>query len=306
MPFGNSGPFGVPTMPVAAGPYNVPAAQLAVLNDPRAYATPETTVGKFQPIFHPGRNPLATSQMSPYAKAVASTPGLSYWWRFGVTYNGNGGNAPGGFTTAFPNYAGPTTLGISGTVNIVTGLIPGDTDGAAQLVRSGSGNLKEGDYLIAGVQANECFTHECWVNLTSTGVTNGNFSLGGAWDGSNGWLIYVHSGGQLQIILGGHTWSTAFTFVAGITYYLVFVFGGPADYPSYLYVNSVQVDTTSAASWSNPTLVLTTRNYEVGKYNNTSVGSDYMDGVIDELALYDRMLQPAEIAQHYAAAFARQ
>jgi hypothetical protein len=291
MPLGNGAPRGLPSTP------------LGVLTDPRQYNTANTPAGTFQPVFSGGRNPLAASKLSPYAQAVLATPGLSYWWRFDNTYNGNGGGAPGGFSRVFPNYAGPTTLGISGTVNQVPGLIPGDTNGAAQLVASGSGNLKEGDYWIPNVQGQECFSQEFWLNVTSGGITTGNFSCGGAWDGTHGWMVNIAAGGNVRLFIGTTNWDSGYTLSANRTYHIVMVYGGPADYRSHLYVNGKEV--ASTAAWGLLGLFASTFNFEVGKYNNSSVGANFMDGIIDELALYTRMLQPAEVLQHYQAAFAR-
>ncbi len=43
--------------------------------------------------------------------------------------------------------------------------------------------------------------------------------------------------------------------------------------------------------------------FEIGNYAN-GAGTAY-DAIIDEVAVYSRMLQPAEVKQHYATAFAR-
>jgi hypothetical protein len=237
--------------------------------------------------------------MSPYARAVASTPGLAYWWRFGEIRT----DATEGWNSAwFPNYAGSTTLNVFGNVTVVPGLIPGDTDGAAKFIAADSGNLKEGDYWIPNVQGQECFSQECWVKLTNP--ISGNYSLGGAWDGTHGWMVYVHGiDGHLYLYIGGTSWDTGYALQPNTVYHVVMVYGGPADFRSHLYVNGKEVASTAAFGLLG--LFSATFNFEVGKYNNTGAGSSYMDGIIDELALYTRMLQPAEVAQHYAAAFAR-
>jgi hypothetical protein len=241
--------------------------------------------------------------MSPYARAVSSTPGLIHWWRFGTKNSWSTSGTPYASGQDFLNSAGPTTLGISGTVNIVPGLIPGDTDGAAQLVKSGSGNLKDGDYLIADPQGNECFTHEIWVKLNSIPAVDG-CSLGGAWNGTNGWMVFVDAGGQIKLYTGANNWATGYTITANKVLHVVAVFGGPADFKSHLYINGSEVANTSPFGAGGGQIVQTARQYEVGKYNNSS-NSDCLDGIIDEHAIYNRMLQPAEIAQHYTAAFMR-
>jgi hypothetical protein len=287
-------------LPGNGGPFGLPQAPLRVFDDPRRYATPITPTGTFQPIYDSGR------LMSPYAWVIASTPGLAYWWRFGAIEKFPT-TSPYASQKAFPNYAGPTTLGISGTVNQVPGLLPGDTDGAAQLVASGSGNLKELDYWIPSVQGTECFSAEVWVKLTSP--TTGNYSLAGAWNGTYGWMLYVHAtDGHVHLYTGDNHWDTGYALQANTVYHLVAVYGGPADYRSHLYVNGVEVANTAAFGPVSGSINIPDSaaiNFEVGKYSNTGAGASFMDGIIDELALYTRMLQPAEVAQHYTAAFVR-
>lgn len=99
----------------------------------------------------------------------------------------------------------------------------------------------------------------------------------------------VLSDGQVFFV-GASTDLTA-AVVAGADYHVVAAVDPTGN--AVLYVNGTPAD---SATYSNPgdaSLALT-----IGY--DPSVGTHHFDGAIDEVAIYDRVLTAAEIAEHYA------
>jgi hypothetical protein len=290
-PFGNGGPHGLPSA-------------LAPLTDPRTYRTGAadaptsssfTALGSpysFQPLNVPGF-------LSPYARAVASTPGLTGWWRLGASYTAASDNS------ATPPYfldsAGDVSLRQqgAGTPKLVVGLIPGDPDPAVDL----NGGYLDGFNYFETPSGNETYSAEGWMYYkTSTADT----ALMGEWVGAaGGWMLYVN-GTTLSLYAQSQHIDAAAALKVGALHHIVGVWGGlqspNPDYVSRLYVNGVQV--ASGNFTSSSTLQTVSRRFEIGQYSNGG-GTNPLAAVVDELAVYNRMLQPAEVTQHYTAAFQR-
>lgn len=260
--------------------------------DVRQYGTEPTPGGtEFSPLAGPA-NDL-------YSRVILSTPGLIHYWRLGYIETAwhQGWN-----DAVFENWAGQSTLNVFDDVTVTTGLIVGSDDGAALFSASGGGNLMSGDYYITSPgSTSELFTQEVWVNLTAAALAVGDFSLGGAWNGTYGWMVYYHVTNGLSLYIGNKNWQTGIELEADTTYHVVFVYGGPVDYPSFLFVNGDLVATKAKNDGLDGFPVISIlAHMEIGSYNETSA-AHALDGVVDELALYSRMLQPDEITQHYQA-----
>lgn len=286
-------------MPLGNGPTRgLPSTPLAVYSDLRTYDTNHTAAGDtgFDAIARQTFN----GRMSPYAKVIASTPGLAQWWRLNYT-------APDWGTTQYGNSAGATTLRTlgAGTVTAAPGLVPGDPSPSAKL--AGGSYLDAGDYRVFPMGAEAIMSVEFWVNFDSL---LSDVGLVGEWISSSGWMVYYNTGGGLGQYVGDASLNSASgVFVAGQTYHVVCVWGGSsgptADFVSRAYVNGVQVISGNLviSSGLHPPYTENTR-FEIGQYGN-GAGANALHGRIQDVSIYNRMLQPREVAQHYQAAFAR-
>lgn len=311
MPIGNGAPQGLPAMP------------LRVLQDPRTYYR-AWTAGNGSggntdetPIASPYAAGAIRGQLSPYARAVLSTPGLMNWWRLGKTLTqAQASPPPTSFTKApfFANSAGAATLRTqgTGTASLVAGLIPGDPDGACKL--DGSSYLDAFDYK-AQCSTWEVQSVECWIKLSSLST---EFGIVAEWgNGVNstsesGWMLYCPgSSGDLRLYSGDAILTASAALAANKLYHIVGVWGGQEsstpDYYTRIYLNGVCVANGLEAVttfFMNPASGSYSR-LNIGAYNQGLANGGFLNGVVDEVSTYNRMLQPEEVAQHYQAAFAR-
>lgn len=280
-------------MPIGNGaPRGLSAATLGVYSDPRTYDTVHTAAGDtgFDQITKP-------ASLSPYKKVIAATPGLAMWWplnKIGTVYNG-------GLTTGYLNAAGGTTLATSGTVANAAGLIPGDRNGSAHLT---SAHLDAYDYRVWPMCDETMMSVEFWINFDS--ISN-DVGLVGEWGSSVGWTI-IQVNGDLRMYVGPNFLAATGVFATGKTYHVVGVYGGnqspTGDFLSRLYVNGTSVQSGNLVATGSTVTVNTSVPFQIGQYANSG-GTSSLSGRIQDVAIYNRMLQPAEVRQHYAAGFAR-
>lgn len=286
MPLGNGAPRGLPSMP------------LGIYSDPRTYDTVHSAAGDTG--FAPVTRPSLGMQMSPYEKVVAATPGLAAWWplcsKATVWGVGQGyGNACGGATLK--------NLG-AGTDTVVPGIVPGSKNNAVKL--NGAAYLVAGDYRVWPQQWETLMTTECWVNFSTL---NADVCLMGEWDNTaNGWMVFVASG-DLRMYCGGNNITLSTFLTTGKTYHIVCVFGGSgtptADYVSRAYVNGVDVLHSNLSLAAGTDTTTKNAHFQINSYGNTDGGHTQNNMTIQHVALYQRMLQPNEVKQHYQAGFAR-
>lgn len=270
-----------------------------VLPDPRTYFRPYTAGGGQggsmgeTPIAPFCANGVTGGVMSSYAKAVSSTPGLMNWWRLNKDVNVNRtGEAP-----YFANSCGAATLRTlgSGTATLVPGLIANDPDLAVNL---NGKHLNAFDYR-AYISTNEVWSAEMWVRPSSLGADT---AMMGEWMNGDGWLLYSLTGSDLRLYAGSSYIEAPNVLSVNQTYHIVGVWGGfqgpQPDYQSRIYVNGICVK--AAFLVASPNLANFGCQFEIGRYKNGG-GQRAFNGVVDEVAMYNRMLQPEEVAQHYAA-----
>lgn len=259
-----------------------------ILVDPREY--------NFDPGAHPwtelGR-PRETVRDSVYSRTIMATPGLVHYWTFDdpVLVAGN---------WQFDDAMGSNRLGqVAGTVTPVAGIVPGARGGAVKL---NGANLRHTRDAIPQPGTQEIYSMEAWI-LLNTLV--GNSALAGCWgNAATGYMVYFGGGGDAVTMFNDSTsLSTgAGTLVAGKLYHIVAACGG-CDYNSQIYINGVNVLSSTLGQLCAATFNTDGLFFEVGSYADNAGGK--MDGIVDELALYDRMLSAAEVRQHYDASFAR-
>ena len=270
MSFGNGAPGGVPV------------DARTIFTDRRQYDLIEANSG-FTRLARPGD--------SPYDRVIQATPGLLRRFRLGDSVSG--------LATDWYESAGPENLKASGSVSVAPGLIPCSRDKAVRLTAAGSGILTGQSYHADSPGGNhEIYSIEAWFKPDTLAA---NTALVGQWNGS-GWMVLMATA-EIRIYAGATHLDATGQLVAGTTYHFVGVCAG-CDAPSIIYLNGRAVATSASGALCTTALNNTTPDlFEIGNYANHTAG--YFDGVIQEIAMYSRMLQPAEVLQHYNAAFTR-
>jgi hypothetical protein len=224
------------------------------------------------------------------------------WWRL------NQFKTVPGLTSGFLNSVGATSLRTQGggTVTIAPGLIPGDASPSAKL--AGGSYLDGVDYRVWPMPDETIMAVEFWINFDSI---LGDTGLVGEWgsDGSHnsGWMIYSDSG-SIRMYVTGNNIAVSSIFAANQTYHVVACWGGSqsptADYVSRAYVNGVQVLSGNLVLSVAGTTYNEAIRFQIGQYAN-GAGGNALHGRIQDVSIYNRMLQPAEVRQHYQAGLAR-
>lgn len=135
----------------------------------------------------------------------------------------------------------------------------------------------------------EDFSVSFWINFE----TIANTFLVGQWDGiNNKWLIYF-PGDTVKFLTDDVFFNTGWTPAATGTWYHVVLVHDFTNTECLWYVNGSEVG-SSAQRGVNPG---TTTPFAVGGNAAGSVG--YLDGLIDELGIWNRVLTPTEVSDLY-------
>lgn len=232
---------------------------------------------------------------SPWSRVVRETPGKVHWWRFDRLVD------LGTAQAAYDCWGIGTilTAPATGGVSLVPGLIPGDRGKAIKL--DGTQFFRMSDYRVRSPGSQNVFTLECWLRLDASVA---NTAIFGEW-GSNGHMLHIPNGQDLWLVTGPPTTSLQLAgtvFELGKVYHVVGVFGGLTK-ASVIYLNGEVAGTSAVGALSGTGNNDGTVPFEFGNFSNNGGGK--MQATIDEAVMYDRMLQPDEVRQHYQAAFAR-
>lgn len=269
----------------------------AAYSDTPAVDTAPTDGGNGQAPTSSGYNPITDRGSDAYGLLIGTTPGLVHWFRFGKTFPTWGARLPSVSTFApfWANSAGAVSLAsaASGIPTLVAPIVAG-TKGA---VRLNSSHLWGFDYFLQP-GAHEVMTVEAWVKLVTMPADS---AICGQWKTNSGWLLHIGTAGALGLHVGTQAINAATALQLGTLYHIVGVVGGTQgpnpDYLSRIYINGV-ADASGSFTLTQP-LYDTADQFRIGNYAG-GAGSAY-DAEISEVAIYSRMLQPAEIAAHYAA-----
>ncbi len=215
-------------------------------------------------------------RVSAYSQAVSSTPGIVSYWRLGEAAGSTAcdsvGSNPGGYQPG-------TTLG-------ATGGLSGDPDTAVRFDGvNGSANVPA----AASLNVGDRFTIEGWVKRERTGVTETIASKQ-----NNGWLLEFNDTDQLT--LRKSTVADVVSSTATVTDTSWHQVAATKDGASvHLYLDGQDV---TGPVLSPQTMADNTQPLAIGD----SISSSYLQGTIDELALYDLALTSNQIATHYTTA----
>lgn len=229
--------------------------------------------------------------MSAYSDLILADGAVAYW-RFGEI---SGTVAADEVGSKNMTYVGSPTLA-------APGLLVSDDDtavglnGSAQYIRGTAGGLTS---VLNGAPA---ITFEAWVNLDAAPVSGVQYLFRTAINGGSGGInVFTTNIGSLNV--GGRSVSTDPWQNIGAT----IDFGRPVHVVGIMnFANDkieIYLDGVQAAQ---QTINFANTAYTVGSPTFLdAIGADadgltsYLVGVIDEVALYDRALTPAEILEHY-------
>jgi glucose/arabinose dehydrogenase/PKD repeat protein len=221
-----------------------------------------------------------------YAETVGATAGLRHWWRLGET------------TTTALDSRGAANGAYKGGSPRVAGLIAGDADGAHDF---------DGvdDFVDLGpgpFGAPTRFSVEAWVRIDRQKTGSGHhFLVTDSFDdlGADGFVLSVNATNQPQLFVA-RTATTRVTATSsqalapGTTYHVVATYDGQR---ARVYVNGVErasVAYTGGITWH------ASRDLLLGRQRKSSQGAArWLDGRLDEVALYDTALAGATVQGHY-------
>jgi PKD repeat protein len=205
-------------------------------------------------------------------------------------------NEPAGAGTAIDS--GPNAGGPLQENGIISGPVTTGVPGALSGVPSNTAASFSGGTVVSQVQDNDPTTYslELWFNTTTTnggkliGFGNAQSGLSSNYDRH----VYMQNNGQL--VFGTWTGSentitSPLSYNDGQWHYMVAT-QGPDGMSLYVDGNLVGTNPqTSAQAYSGY--------WRIGGDNTWGSNSPYFTGSLDEVAVYDSELTPAEIAQHY-------
>ena len=227
--------------------------------------------------FAAAETPAAAAEPSQYSATISATPGLVGYWRLGELSGTTAVDAKG---TSPGTYAGGYTLGVGGA-------IAGDGDSAVALDGS-TGKVSVPS--TAALNVGDLFSVEAWVKRRVIG-TAANQVVASKQNGS--WVLMFEPGNRLVLrrsnVANVVSSTTVLTDTTG--WHHVAVTKSAAAV--HLYIDGQDVTGTVA----NQTMADNTSALAIGQSANVA----YLQGSVDEVALYADALAPATIAQHYQA-----
>ena len=212
-------------------------------------------------------------RQSAYSSTISSTPGLVGYWRLGES---SGTTACDSTGQDNGTYQGGVTLGTPGAIS-------GDPDTAITLNGTGQVSIPATSTLNVG----DDFTIEAWVKRGSskTGATE---VIASKQNGS--WVLMFNESDQLTLRRSNVANVATATIATTDTgwHYVAATKNGPSV---HLYIDGKDVTGPVA----NQTMENNNEPMEIGQSSNNA----YFNGSIDEAALYNQALPPAQIEQHY-------
>ena len=226
--------------------------------------------------------------MSAYSDKVIADGAVAYWRLgepSGTVANSEVGTFPG-------TISGGVTLNQPGAI----------ADGSKAMTFDGTDDriaVPKGSYSNFGVGP---FTVECWVDarvnkicyVLDIGEAFGPIGVSIKFD-ANGILLGGLSGGQA---FAGRLFTDS-NYHARPWIHLVAVFTRGSQDVIKGYVNGAATEQTTLSAGQSGLTFTTTSALSIGSYVGAAAGDRYFDGSLDDLALYQAALTPAQIAAHY-------
>ena len=141
---------------------------------------------------------------------------------------------------------------------------------------------------------NRPFSISAWIKITGT-TSQGIVTKYGGTASTNEWIYYT-TGGKLRLLFASIGFATSTTTLSTNTWYhVVCTYNGQLTNNGInLYINSVQETVTYGGSGSSP-IVNTSQPVEIGRHS----GSNYLNGQIDEVGIWNTALTSTQVAEIY-------
>lgn len=223
------------------------------------------------------------------------------YWRLNETTgttaldNSGAGNAPGTYTNAWTLQQTP---------------IRGDINNMAAAAAAANSEISVGNVAALSFEYTSPFSLEAWVKTTDVTTTPIILSKNGYNGGAfSGYWLQLYTSTSVRFLLsnnfavanyGDWTGATGTVLNDGNWHHVVMSWSGGTP---NLYIDGVACTITTLHSGPSAT-VLVSNPFLIGNYDFTGLGSgaNITSGtVLDELAVYDYALTPAEVAAHYKA-----
>ena len=225
---------------------------------------------------------------SAYRAAVLATAGISDYWRLDDT----------GTTAADANGANNTGTYVNAPVT-ATGLLAGETNAA----RTFNGTTQYVDLSPTPFGTPAQLSAEAWVRTTATKGAGGYHVLitDTSSEFDNGFSLVIDSANRAMFSVARTTGFTvtrgqatsSVTLAPNTTHHVVGTYDGTTV---RVYVDGVQVGT---ASFTVPVTWSASRDLRLGRAVGSSSATFFLQGTLDEAALYTQALPAATVLAHY-------
>lgn len=174
---------------------------------------------------------------------------------------------------------------------------------AADFESANSESLTITDAAQTGLDITGDLSYSCWINFESTPTTDNGMAISAKWGAlanRSYYFLLLNNGGTLQLGFFSHDGSSGvfrgvnWTPSLATWYHVAVVYtaaGGTADF----YVDGAQQG--AQQSGLQTALNSAAGTFAIGQTNTTP--ADFMDGLIDELGIWDRALTASEISDLY-------
>ena len=222
-----------------------------------------------------------------YSNDILATPGLVSYWRLG--------ESSGSFIDS--KDSNPASIPVGGIARGMTGLLTNDADSAVQ----GDGDLSS--YIVVPDNANlrlATVTAECWAKPLALPAIRGGlvsrwhvvdswfleYTSSGRWR----WYVRPSSGGDMQVDTGSAP--AALKPQTDVRHHIVGTYS-VAD-GARLYVNGIQVASIASTGFGAKATA-----GQVNLFAMDAATTNAFLGLIDEVAIYNAVLTPEQILDHY-------
>jgi len=238
---------------------------------------------------------------SSYKSTILNDSPIAYW-RLGEL---SGVTAIDEIAGSNGTYVNTPTLG-------ATGLIANDNNKAVFFNRINTEKMvipDDNKFTFANATNDLPFSFEAWVSISSFATPNPIFSkIENTVTFLEEYLFQVDSDGSLdcvvydQISSNNHSWKAAIGSISLNTTSHVVVTYNAAINTGKMYVNGIEKSVTFGNSGSYVRMRNLSRNISIGSRIDDDVTfKAFFDGTIDEVAIYNYVLTPAQVLAHYNA-----
>ncbi|MFA6315620.1 MAG: LamG domain-containing protein [Candidatus Paceibacterota bacterium] len=182
------------------------------------------------------------------------------------------------------------TMGLGNAPDYVAGKF----GNGAEFTLANTDYLTLADASATGLEITGSRTVSAWMKPDATGKFGTIFAHD---DGTNGWIIYQNDT-NFQLLIRGLTTNTLVntpsTIVGGQWYHVVGVYDS-TNTKLKIWMNGVKTEVTASGSSAN-----SAADFSIGARDKGAAVDLYADGIIDDVAVWDRALTDAEVTNIYA------